>query len=164
LTIATMPALIGLGRVGHASKTICKSSLAGIGGQTATDAFAAPASDIRSFPVETSRSRSGSTPFTHFPNEPVSRDAGSDSYSDVLTMDSIILCRAGVNRGQARISCRSRSSDSASLPAAVVAFVVAFGMLRPEEAGFCGRFWAAPASCRSGGCGFEPHARWWQLV
>jgi hypothetical protein len=55
-------------------------------------------------------------------------------------MDSIIRCRAGVNRGQAWIGFRRRSSDAAPVPAGVVAFVVALGMLRAEEAGFCGRF------------------------
>jgi hypothetical protein len=66
-------------------------------------------------------------------------DRGYD-YPDVSMMASIIRCRAGANRGQTWISFSRRSSDSASVPAAVVAFVVAFGILRAEEADFCGRF------------------------
>jgi hypothetical protein len=65
---------------------------------------------------------------------------GSAFDPDVSTMNSIICWRAGVNRGQAWISFSRRLSDSASVLAAVVAFVIAFGMLRAEEAGFCGRF------------------------
>jgi len=64
----------------------------------------------------------------------------SEDYFDVSTMDSIIRCRARLNRGQAWISFSRRSSDSASALAAVVAFVVAFGKLCSEEVGFCGRF------------------------
>jgi hypothetical protein len=42
LTIATMPALIASGSVGQASQIARKSASAVIGGETATDAFAAP--------------------------------------------------------------------------------------------------------------------------
>ena len=42
-TIASIAALIGLGSTGQASTITPKSASAGIGGETATDAFAAPA-------------------------------------------------------------------------------------------------------------------------
>jgi hypothetical protein len=61
---------------------------------------------------------------------------------------TIIFCLAGVSRGHAS-NTRSKNSSDTSVWAPVVALVVASGILWSEEAGFCGRFRAAPASCRS---------------
>jgi hypothetical protein len=63
-TIANIAALIGSSSAGHASQIARKSASAGIGSETATDAFAAPAAESTALPAESTGFWSGSSPFT----------------------------------------------------------------------------------------------------
>lgn len=66
----TTPAIVlrtSAGRLGQASTTACKSASASIGGDSATDAFTAPESEICCISAESAGFAVGSTPFARFP-------------------------------------------------------------------------------------------------